>query len=90
MATTATPLVHDELKRVVSELCGKFPTRGRREVESLVGEVYGQLAATATINAHLIPLTLNRSRRVLSSTGGAIRGLESGLLAVSEMTNAPG
>ena len=90
MVTTSGPMVHDELEAVVSALCVKFPTRSRREVESVVSDVYRQLAATATITAHLIPLTLNRSRRVLSSPGGAIRGLESGLLAVLEMTNAPG
>ena len=72
MVTTSGSMVHDELEAVVSALCVKFPTRGRREVESVVSDVYRQLAATATITAHLIPLTLNRSRRVLGSVSSAV------------------
>jgi hypothetical protein len=34
----------------------------------VVAEVYARLAASARVTAHLIPLTLNRSRRVLEST----------------------
>jgi hypothetical protein len=60
-------MVHDELDGVVSTLCAKFPTRSRNEVEAVVTDVYDQLATSATITAHLIPLTLNRSRRVLSA-----------------------
>jgi hypothetical protein len=65
MTTSVGPMVHDELQGVVSALCLRFPTRGRSEVESVVADVYEQLVANATITAHLIPLTLNRSRRVL-------------------------
>jgi hypothetical protein len=60
-------MVHDELGSVVSVLCAKFPARRRKEVADVVGNVYEQLAASATITAHLIPLTLNRSRRVLGA-----------------------
>jgi hypothetical protein len=66
MTTFAAPLVHDELGSVVSTLCGRFPDRSRIEVEAVVAEVYAELAARATVTAHLIPLTLNRSRRLLS------------------------
>ncbi len=65
MTTSVGPMVHDELDGVVSTLCAKFPTRARNEVEAVVTDVYDQLAANATITAHLIPLTLNRSQRVL-------------------------
>jgi hypothetical protein len=67
MTTSVGPMVHDELQGVVSALCLRFPTRWRSEVESVVADVYEQLAANATITAHLIPLTLNRSRRVLGA-----------------------
>jgi hypothetical protein len=60
-------MVHDELQGVVSALCLRFPICCRSEVESVVADVYEQLAANATITAHLIPLTLNRSRRVLGA-----------------------
>jgi hypothetical protein len=67
MTTSVGPMVHDELDGVVSALCAKFPTRSRNEVERVVTDVYEQLVAGATITAHLIPLTLNRSRRTLSA-----------------------
>jgi hypothetical protein len=67
MTTSMGPMVHDELEGVVTALCARFPTRSRNEVERVVTDVYEQLAAGATIGAHLIPLTLNRSRRVLSA-----------------------
>jgi hypothetical protein len=59
-------LVHDELDSVVSTLCTRLPGRTRSEVEAVVAAVYAELAAGATVTAHLIPLTLNRSRRLLS------------------------
>lgn len=67
MTTFAAPMVHDELDGVVSSLCTRFPDRARIEVEAVVADVYAELAARATVTAHLIPLTLNRSRRRLSS-----------------------
>jgi len=66
MTTFVRPMVHDELQGVVSALCLRYPALSRSEVENVVADVYEQLAASATITAHLIPLTLNRSRRVLS------------------------
>lgn len=67
MTAFAEPMVHDELEGVASTLCTKFPQRSRSEVESVVATVYAELAANAKVSAHLIPLTLNRSRRLLAS-----------------------
>lgn len=67
MVTFAEPMVHDELEGVVAALCARFPNRRRSEIECDVSEVYAELAAIATISAHLIPLTLNRCRRLLRS-----------------------
>jgi hypothetical protein len=67
MARSRAPMIRDELDGVVSELCARFPNRSRNELENVVTDVYEQLATRATITAHLIPLTLNRSRRVLSA-----------------------
>jgi hypothetical protein len=71
MTTFAEPLVHDELDSVVSTLCARNPDHARSEVEAVVAEVYAELAAGATVTAHLIPLTLNRSRRLLTTASGA-------------------
>jgi len=62
----AQPLVCDELQTVVSMLCARFPERGRVDVEWLVTDVYQRLSTNARIHAHLIPLTLNQCRRILS------------------------
>ena len=67
MAIFTASVIQDELDGVVSALCARFPTRARNEIERVVTDVYEQLATRATITAHLIPLTLNRSRRVLSA-----------------------
>ena len=58
-------MLTDELQGVVSALCARFPTRQRSDVETVVADVNEQLAGSARITAHLIPLTLNRSRRLL-------------------------
>ena len=68
MATDKGPMVRDELGAVVSALCARFPDRSRSDVERVVADVYTRLVASATVTAHLIPLTLNRSRRLLGST----------------------
>ena len=68
MTTDNGPMVRDELGAVVSALCARFPDRSRSDVERVVADVYGRLVASATVTAHLIPLTLNRSRRLLGST----------------------
>ena len=67
MSAPAPSLVNDELRGVVSALCSRFPGHPRSEIQRIVADVHGQLAANATITAHLIPLTLNRSRRVLEA-----------------------
>ncbi|MEO3756898.1 hypothetical protein ABGB19_01215 [Mycobacterium sp. B14F4] len=66
MTTFAEPMVHDELEAVVSNLCTRFPGRSRSEVESVVAAVYADLVAQARVTAHLIPLTQNKSRRLLA------------------------
>ncbi len=66
MTAFAEPMVHDELDGVVSALCARFPERSRGEIDAVVAEVYAELASSATITTHLIPLTINRSRRLLS------------------------
>jgi hypothetical protein len=50
---------------VTSTVCTKFPSRPRAEVEAVVGEAYRHLQAGAAVTSHLIPLTLNRSLRVM-------------------------
>ncbi len=66
MTTFAAPMVRDELDSVVSALCARFPNRARIDIEKVVAAQYAELAANATVTAHLIPLTLNRSRRLLA------------------------
>jgi hypothetical protein len=68
MTTDKGSMVRDELGAVVSALCARFPDRSRGDVERVVADVYARLIASATVTAHLIPLTLNRSRRLLGST----------------------
>ncbi len=68
MTTEKGPMVRDELGAVVSALCTRFPDRSRSDVERVVADVYTRLVEGATVTAHLIPLTLNRSRRLLGST----------------------
>ena len=65
MSAPARSMLTDELQGVVSALCARFPTRQRSDVETVVANVYEQLADNAKITTHLIPLTLNRSRRLL-------------------------
>jgi hypothetical protein len=60
-------LISDELERIVPMLCARYPQCSRGDVARLVAEVYAHLAANATVTTHLIPLTLNRCRRELSS-----------------------
>ena len=69
MSAPVKSLVSDELDGVVSTLCARFPTRRRGEIERLVADVYDRLATNASITAHLIPLTLNRSRQALDRMG---------------------
>jgi hypothetical protein len=66
MTAFADPMVHDELMGVVSTLSARFQNRSRDEIEGVVAKVHAELAKNATVTSHLIPLTLNRSRRLLS------------------------
>jgi hypothetical protein len=95
MTVTATSMTSDELTAVVSALRQRFPQLPAVEVETVVARVYEELAATAKVTAHLIPLTLNRSRRLLTderdevgraeaqSATGAYGHHREGLLATS-------
>jgi hypothetical protein len=69
----AQPLVRDELQTVVAMLCARFPERSRVEVEWLVTDLYQRLSESARIHAHLIPLTLNGCRRILSEHRPGVR-----------------
>ena len=86
MTVTQEPMVRDELVAVVSALSARFPDRSRSDVERVVADVYARLVASARVTAHLIPLTLNRSRRRLESTAmetaEPMESTESALLAV--------
>lgn len=64
--STASHLITDELDGVVSMLCTRYPSRSRESIVRLVSEAYDQLAAHATVTSHLIPLTVNRCRNVLT------------------------
>jgi hypothetical protein len=66
MTAFADPMVHYELMGVVSTLSARFPNRSRDEIEDVVAKVHAELTENATITSHLIPLTLNRCRRLLS------------------------
>lgn len=55
----------DELDGVVTALCVKYPHRERAEIEDVVANAYARISEHATVHAHLIPLTLNRSSRIL-------------------------
>lgn len=68
MTAFAEPMVRDELEGMAAGLCAKYPQRSRSEVESVVAAAYAELSANARVTAHLSPLTLNRSRRLLAFT----------------------
>lgn len=70
----AQPLVRAELGSVVAMLCARFPDRTPREIERLVNDSYQRLSENARIHAHLIPLTVNRCRRLLSGQASARSG----------------
>ncbi len=62
----APSLLGDELDGLVSMLATRFPGHSRMEITQLVTTTYHRLAGGARITAHLIPLTLNVSRRALT------------------------
>lgn len=57
--------VEDELAGIVSAVCARFPDQERAAVETAVSKAYEHLKANAKVSAHLIPLTLNRSMRLM-------------------------
>lgn len=63
----------DELDGVVTALCAKFPHRERAEIEDVVANAYARISEHATVHAHLIPLTLNRSSRLLRQADATLR-----------------
>ena len=70
-------MVDDELGAVVAAVCAKFPDHSRAEVADLVSQSYRHLQAGATVTAHLIPLTLNRSLRLMrESTAPTRHGMD--------------
>lgn len=63
----AAPLHADrELEAVASMLRLRFPDFSSEDIDHLVTREYTQLAQQSRVHAHLIPLTLNRCRRVLT------------------------
>lgn len=70
--------VQHELETVVSMLSVRFPERSPMELEQLVHAVYQHLSLQARIRTHLIPLTLNRSRRLLIERRAAERAVSNG------------
>lgn len=61
----ATRLVDHELAGLVDTACLKFPQHDRAVVAAVVAEAHRHLAEHASVTTHLIPLTLNRSLRLL-------------------------
>lgn len=90
MTALAEPTLDDELKGVVEQLCVKFPARPKSEIEGVVSTAFARLSSDAAVTAHLIPLTLNLSRRLLSSlhpTTNADRSPDSGVSHVEGVRN---
>jgi hypothetical protein len=58
-------MLEDELAGIVATVHAKFPNHPRAEVAEVVSEAYRHLQAGATVTGHLIPLTLNRSLRLM-------------------------
>lgn len=87
---TLAPAVHDELDRTATMLMARFPDRRRDEIASVVAHTYRRLAARARITTHLIPLTLNISRRVLAqhASGAGLTDVD-GLPGCQVLDTAP-
>jgi hypothetical protein len=83
-------MVRDELEAVAAAIHVKFPDHSRPEVEAVVREAYRNLARSAVVTSHLIPLTLNRSTRMLRAAQDRDRrdGGRSELAARSESTGS--
>lgn len=61
----ASRMESDELDGIVSAVCARYPDCPRSDVETLVTDAFQYLKAGASVTAHLIPLTLNRSLRLM-------------------------
>jgi hypothetical protein len=68
-------LVGDELESIVVLLNSNFSEFSNSHVRDLVVEIYRRLAAGSRIQAHLIPLTMNRARAALEAERSA-RGVQ--------------
>ncbi|GAA3794846.1 MULTISPECIES: three-helix bundle dimerization domain-containing protein [Amycolatopsis] len=66
-APAGSHLVADELAAVVGELRQAFPGADPARVRAIVDDTYRELAASATVTGHLIPLTLHRARATLEA-----------------------
>ena len=67
MTTLRTHLVTDELDSIARALAAKFTAVSTDELREVVNDAYREIAEKARITTHLIPLTLNRARRILAS-----------------------
>ncbi|MEV3901483.1 hypothetical protein AB0K11_04095 [Mycobacterium sp. NPDC050551] len=67
VAALPSRLVRDELTGVVDAVCARYPNWDRTAVQDLVSRVYSDLLERATVTAHLIPLTLNKTLRLMRS-----------------------
>lgn len=65
-----TRVTSDELEYVSATLCAKNPGVDQHDIARLVYDVYEELASQARCTTHLIPLTLNVSRRRLADAYG--------------------
>ena len=63
-------LIDDELRDVDAVLRASYPTCPAAEIDALGADIYGRLNASATVSAHLIPLTMNLSVRALRQRRG--------------------
>ncbi|MBN9635607.1 MAG: hypothetical protein J0H22_10485 [Actinobacteria bacterium] len=60
-------LVDDELAAIVTALASRYPTLSSDLVQHVIADTHRDLTARSRITAHLIPLTLNLSRRRLQA-----------------------
>lgn len=67
-----TTLIEGELDAVVDTVCAKYPQCRRAEAADVVLQSYRCLAERATVRAHLIPLTLNRSLRMMRASAQGV------------------
>jgi hypothetical protein len=70
-------LVTDELESIAVSLESQFPEFAVGDIRDLVYETYGGLACDARIEAHLIPLTMNRARAVLEADRAKLQEVNS-------------